>query len=232
MSTMSKHLLLVSPGKPDDGALLEALGHAGYVTTGWSSDRYATAALGIEQADLVVVDVGPSGARSFAELERLRCAVRAIPVLVVLPDSNAKDRIEALDAGADDCLSRPFDPEELRARLDALSRRRREQRLQLGAFVWHWNHRQASIGSAPLQLSPCETSLLEALLKSPDRIVATSTLARRIEGGNRDATRNRLYVYICRLRKKLAGARIAIRSSSGLGYSLDTRGILLEAEAR
>lgn len=231
MSTNSKHLLLIGPSKSDDRSLPAAIGDAGYQVTHWSSDVYTNAALGIEHGDLVVIDLDRSGVGWFAELERKRLNVRCIPVLVLLGGADARERIDALDAGADDCLSRPFDPEELRARLDALSRRNREPTIRLGNFVWHWAHRQASIASAPLPLSPCETLLLEELLKSPDRIVPTSTLTRRIERSNSGGSLNRLYVYICRLRKKLATAQLEIRSASGLGYALDTRGIRLDVEA-
>lgn len=228
MVTISKHLLLISPAKADDSPLLAALGGAGYRSTLWSGDAYASATVGTEQGDLVVIDLHRSDVRTFADLERRRRTPRNIPLLVVLRDGDPKQRVEALDAGADDCLSRPFDPDELRARLDALSRRNREQKLRLGRFVWHWAARQASIGSDLLLLSPCETLLLEELLKSPDRVVSTETLTKRIERANSSETLNRLYVYICRLRKKLATARLEIRSSSGRGYALDTRAITAE----
>jgi len=230
MSKNSKHLLLISQCKPEDVGLLAAFGYAGYQATRWSEDQYANTALGIEHSDVVVVDLDRSDVLCFAELERRRRSARAIPVLVLLGGADAKERIDALDAGADDCLSRPFDPEELRARLDALSRRNRDPKIRIGTFVWHWTHREASIGSTPLLLSPSETLLLEELLRSPDRIVSTLTLTRRIERSNSSSSLNRLYVYICRLRKKLAGAGLEIRSSSGLGYALDTRGAGLDAD--
>lgn len=225
MLTNSKPLLLISPCKTHDGSLATVLGGAGYRATRWSGDAYAQVTVGTEHGDLVVVDLHRSDVRAFVDLERRRRTPRNIPLLVILGDADPQQRIDALDAGADDCLSRPFDPEELRARLDALSRRNREETLRLGTFVWHWHHRQASIDSTPLLLSPCETLLLEELLKSPDRVVSTLLLSKRIERPNASDTLNRLYVYICRLRKKVAIAQLEIRSSSGRGYVLDTRNI-------
>ena len=220
---MPRRLVIISASPVDDRPLIKAIEQAGYQCTRWSCDDYVNAASVVEHADLVVVDLDRSDAGWFAELEHRRRCARGVPALVVVSGIDVKGRIDALDAGADDCLSRPVDPQELRARLDALSRRYHEPKVRLGAFVWHSADRQASIGSVPLALSRCETLLLEELVKSPDRIVSISTLSRRIDRSDSNGTLNRLYVYICRLRKKLAPADLKIRSASGLGYALDTR---------
>lgn len=227
---MSRRLLTISASNSDDRSLLATVGQAGYEVTRWSLDMYVNTASIIDHADLIVVDLHLSPVAWFVELERRRQSSRGVPALVVLSGTDVQGRIEALDGGADDCLSRPFDPQELRARLNALARRHHEPKIRLGTFVWHSAHRQASIDSVPLALSPCETMLLEEFVKVPDRIVPTSTLARRIDRSDASGTLNRLYVYICRLRKKLAASRLEIRSASGLGYALDTRGIGLQAD--
>ena len=226
MPKIPKRLLLVAAS--EDSSLLGDIGEAGYDATAIVAAAHAELPVDARSFDAIVVDVAQADVGRFAARQGHRDDARATPLLVILTNADAKGRIAALDAGADDSLCRPFDPDELRARLDALVRRSGQETLALGAFVWHWNHRQAVVGSLPLTLSPCETMLLEELLKSPDRIVSTQTLSRRIERETSGDTLNRLYVYICRLRKKLSASKLRIRSASGLGYSLDTRGIAID----
>lgn len=171
--------------------------------------------------DLIILNFDRPGPEIVTTLTRVREHAPIASILILLTGSSADQRVRALDAGADDCLSRPFDAIEFHARVRALLRRGHDDVIQIGGLTWNWQHRQGEVAAKPLALSRNETMLIEALLKSPSQIVPMESLVRQIEAGGGPLANNRLYVYISRLRKKLVAADVRIRSASGLGYSID-----------
>jgi two-component system, OmpR family, response regulator TctD len=211
------HVLLIAECEDTARWLARALGETGYEFSSTGPDASTD---GQDSHDLIVVYGRSSVTDEVALVTRLRRASRVMPILVLSPGRGALARTLHLNAGADDCLSLPFDPCEIRARVRALARRNRRDMFHLGRFAWDWEHRQGEIDRVPLALSLSETVLLEALLKAHNRIVPMTVLARRIDATGGREIRNRLYVVMCRLRKKLLGADLKIRSASGRGYSI------------
>jgi DNA-binding response OmpR family regulator len=216
-------VLLIDSNETVDAMVVNTLMQNGYEVVSATPGSYAEHAVATSVYDLIIVDLDRSQANRASTIARLRSRAPSVAILMLSSGSDSNERIVGLDAGADDCLSRPFDPIELRARIRALSRRGRRDTLQLGRFVWDWEHRQGEVDSTPIALSRYETVLLEALLKSPNRVVPMRVLAQRIETADGPEANNRLYVYISRLRKKLLATDLRIRSSSGLGYSIEWR---------
>ena len=140
------------------------------------------------------------------------------PLLVLLAQSTALERAAVLNAGADDCLSRPFAAIEMQARIAALERRTGGNLSRLGRLVWDWENHCGEVDSIPVVFSRTEAALLEVLLRSPNHVINMAALEKSIESNARSGSHNRLYVYVCRLRKKLKASGADIRSSSGVGY--------------
>ena len=171
-------------------------------------------------ADLVVLDFRVFGQPLIDLVRSIRARAALVPVLALLHMARATERAAVLDAGADDCLSRSVHPVELRARIRALERRGGREILHLGRLTWDRESRQGEIGCTSLTLSRSQTGILETLLASADELVPISRLKHVLANEVAQTTHNRLYVYICRLRKKLAGSGLRIKSVSGMGYSL------------
>ena len=177
--------------------------------------------------DLAILDLGLPMVDGLTVLRRVRAASRELPVLVLTALDSLDDRVAGLNAGADDYLTKPFDFPELEARLRALLRRSRpaSQQAELGHLVFDRDARRAAVQGQPLELSPREWMLLDLLLSQRDKVVTKEQIGqawaveRSEVGGN-----NAIEVYIHRLRRKLEGSGLVIRTVRGLGY-------LLEAEA-
>jgi two-component system, OmpR family, response regulator len=178
--------------------------------------------------DLAVLDLGLPLVDGLTVLKRVRAAKPHLPVLVLTALDSLDSRVAGLNAGADDYLTKPFDFPELEARLRALLRRSRP----VGAVAEHGllqfdrDTRRALVNGEPLDLSPREWMLLDLLLMQRDRVVTKEQINQSwaTERSEAAAGNNAIEVYIHRLRRKLEGSRLVIRTVRGLGY-------LLEAEA-
>jgi DNA-binding response OmpR family regulator len=147
------------------------------------------------------------------------------PALVITARDSVGDRIAGLNAGADDYLTKPFDLEELEARLRAILRRpgaRREVRLSVGDLVFDTTSRQAWVGETPLVLRRRELLLLEALMVAAERIMVRDALEDQLYGFETAVTPNALEVSISRLRRALeqAGSQVRLETQRGVGYRL------------
>ncbi|MBT9491385.1 MAG: response regulator transcription factor [Paucibacter sp.] len=185
--------------------------------------------------DIAILDLGLPMVDGLTVLKRLRAAKRHLPVLVLTALDSLDDRVAGLNAGADDYLTKPFDFPELEARLHALLRRGRPLTTgqALGKLNFDRGARRASVLGESLDLSPREWLLLDLLLLERDRVVTKEQIMaawaqdrgeNRGEGRNESSGGNSVEVYIHRLRRKLEGTGLQIRTVRGLGY-------LLEAES-
>jgi DNA-binding response OmpR family regulator len=180
--------------------------------------------------DAIVLDVLLPGLDGFEVCRRLRAHGIDAPVLMLTARDGVPDRIQGLDAGADDYLVKPFAFDELLARLRALTRRGRTRQLdtalRYGPVALDTSTHTATAGSAALELSATEYRLLEHLLRHPEAIVSRDQLAEHVWGGDYDPFSNVADVYIGYLRRKLRAAGIAtplIHTIRGLGYMLKAR---------
>ena len=176
--------------------------------------------------DVVVLDIGLPGLDGFEVVRRLRARGAAIPVLLLTARDAVEDRVRGLETGADDYLVKPFATPELVARIRALARRHapKPSVLALGRLALDSATRRARVGERSLELSVREWGVLEYLLQHAGRVVSKQQIIDAILPWGEDLTQNAVEVYVSRLRLKLDGAGVAIRTIRGFGY-------LLEADA-
>ncbi|HSI60559.1 MAG TPA: response regulator transcription factor [Ideonella sp.] len=176
--------------------------------------------------DVVVLDLGLPMVDGLTVLRRVRAAKPTLPVLVLTALDSLDDRVAGLNAGADDYLTKPFDFPELEARLRALMRRTRPSSAstELGRLGFDRDTRRATLAGEVMDLSPREWMLLDLLLSQRDRVVTKEqiTQAWAVDRSESNTGNNSIEVYIHRLRRKLEGSGLVIRTVRGLGYLLET----------
>lgn len=209
----------------DDPVLANGL-QVGLTTYGWTVDvartvQDALAALDCSSFDAVVLDLGLPDGDGLEVLRFVRRREMAVAVLLLTARDSAPDRVEGLDAGADDYLGKPFDLDELAARLRAVRRRvlgRAAAPLKHGDLVLDPKARLAWLGDRDISLSRREFAILEALIERPGQVLSRGQLEERLYGWQEDIGSNAVEVHIHHLRAKL-GAGL-IRTMRGLGYAL------------
>jgi two-component system, OmpR family, response regulator len=210
----------------DDDIVADAIARglsADYSVLRVASAEAARAALETEQFALAVVDVGLPGADGLTLVRRLRGAGIAMPTLMLTARCTLADKVKALDTGADDFLSKPFEPAELAARCRALVRRAGgalDGLLKLNRLTIDLNGRRLSIDDAEVELTAREWSVLECLVRKIGQIVSKERVQQALAGPEQDVTPNAVEVHVSRLRAKLGDAAV-IRSLRGLGYRLE-----------
>lgn len=199
-------------------ARLERMGHGvDWLKTGPDAE----AALGVQGYDLVVLDVMLPGKDGIAVLDGMRGRGLATPVLMLTARSRVDDRVSALDVGADDYLTKPFDFREFEARVRALLRRSggvASSRLKLGDVELDQVSRSVTVAGKPCELTRREVALLEVFMLRPRKLFTKAELIDQLFGFDKDAGENAIELYVGRLRKKLGPARLEIRTQRGLGY--------------
>lgn len=199
-----------------------ALKPEGY-TVDWVQDgASALHALSHEAFDLAILDLGLPRIDGLEVLTRLRAAANPVPVLVLTARDATEDRIAGLDAGADDYLVKPFDVDELKARLRALLRRsfqRPQPILSHGEVRLDPVSQQVSYRGQAVALQRKEFLLLHELLAQPGRVLTRDKLQQALYGWGDEAESNTLEVHIHHLRRKLYPE--LIRTVRGVGYLVD-----------
>jgi DNA-binding response OmpR family regulator len=186
----------------------------------WVRDgRSADSTLSTEQFDLVLLDLGLPERDGIQILRAMRARHDQTPVIVLTARDALPDRVAGLDAGADDYLIKPFELEELAARIRAVTRRksgRAEPALEIGEVRLDPTMRQVTRGGELVVLSAREYAVLEALMMRPGAILSRAQLEDRLYGWGEAVESNAVPVYIHQLRRKL-GADF-IRNVRGVGY--------------
>jgi two-component system response regulator QseB len=212
-------LLLVEDDAMIGEAIRAGLKRDGF-TVDWVHDAEAAAqVLRTEPFELVLLDLGLPGSDGLKLLQVLRERGMAVPVLIITARDAVSDRVQGLDAGADDYLIKPFDLDELAARIRALLRRkagRSAPRIEyLGVVLDPAAHRVTRDG-AEIALSPREFALLQLLLERPGVILSRAQIEERLYGWGEEVESNAVEVHIHGLRRKL-GAQF-ILTVRGVGY--------------
>jgi two-component system response regulator QseB len=210
----------------EDDRMLGSGLQAGLRQKGWAVDwvrdgSLADEALRGEPYDVVLLDLGLPGKGGLDVLRGLRARGGSVPVLILTAQDAVSDRVTGLDAGADDYLVKPFDLDEVAARVRALHRRsggRAEPRLELGGLSMDPASHEVSLGGAPVSLSAREFALLHALLERPGRPLSRAQLEERLYGWGEEVESNAVEVHVHALRRKL-GAHW-IRTLRGVGYMI------------
>lgn len=176
--------------------------------------------------DLVILDINLPGCDGLTILREMRKRGDQRPVLLLTARDKTADRVNGLDAGADDYLVKPFEMDELEARVRVLSRRLAQapqMELTLGRLRFLLDVRQAEIDGVRLLLPRREVSLLEALMRARGGVVSKGELLEHVYGTGADVEESSVEAHVSRLRKKLVAADLDIRVQRGLGYSLQVR---------
>jgi DNA-binding response OmpR family regulator len=212
-------VLLVEDDHMIGEAVLAAL-RAQHYATDWVRDgRMAEAALAAEEYDLIVLDLGLPKQDGLSVLRGVRGRGVCTPVLVVTARDAVADRIAGLDAGADDYVLKPFDVDELLARMRALIRRsagRAEPLYRHKGVTLDPATHEAAVDGQPVTLSSREWAVLEPMLLRPGVVFSRRQLEEKLYGWKEDISSNAVEVYIHGLRRKL-GADL-IHTVRGLGY--------------
>ncbi|HEY3960095.1 MAG TPA: response regulator transcription factor [Solirubrobacteraceae bacterium] len=214
----------------DDRALREALRRVltltGYEVQGAADGEQAIELVAQAVPDAVVLDVGLPGIDGLEVCRRLRRLGNRVPVLMLTARDAVSDRIDGLDAGADDYLVKPFDVEELKARVRALLRRAGPEgdpdALSFAEVRLDSARHGAAVGDEFAELTRTEYQLLELMMLNPKRVLEHSLIYDRVWGYDFGPASNALRVYVGYLRRKLQmlGARELIHTVRGVGYVL------------
>lgn len=213
----------------DEVRLAEALSHiltqAKYgvdvVYDGQDGLEYALS----EPYDVIVLDVMLPKKSGFEVVAALRAQKNATPVLMLTARDEVSDKVSGLDAGADDYMTKPFSPEELLARVRALTRRQGEvqmQQLCFGDLSLNLSTYTLSCGTKSVRLGQKELEVLRLLIVNAQQVLPKETLLVRVWGSESGAEDNNVEAYISFLRKKFffLGSRVLIQSFRKVGYQL------------
>lgn len=212
-------LLLVEDDTMIGQAVQALLRADGYVVDWVQDGAQADTALLAHRYDLVLLDLGLPKVDGLQVLRQLRGRKSTVPVLITTARDAVRDRIAGLDAGADDYVIKPYDMEELLARIRALTRRASGQLdavYEHNGVVLNPQTREASVDGQPVSLSGREWAVLQALLSRPGATLSRQQLEDKLYGWGDEVSSNAIEVYIHGLRKKLGAA--AVLNVRGLGY--------------
>jgi two-component system response regulator QseB len=215
------HILLVEDDAQLGSAIQRALERLSY-TVSWLRDgRSALAAMRDRTADLVLLDLGLPGRDGIEVLVEARRSHVDTPVLVMTARDGLTARVDGLDAGADDYLTKPFHVEELAARIRSLTRRMRGlavNRIEVGALSLDVGTSEVSFRGQPVDLTRREFALLQALMENAGRLVRRESLENSLYGLDHVVGNNALEVLVHALRRKLSFE--TVRNVRGFGYMI------------
>lgn len=212
-------VLLVEDDPMIGKSVQQGLRQDGHTVDWVRESRAAELALATTSYEMLLLDLGLPGKSGLELLAQLRRAAHRIPVLVITARDSVADRILGLDSGADDYLVKPFDLDELGARMRAVLRRhagRADPVIALGNLRMNPATHELTQNGQPIVLSAREFALLQALLEQPGVPLSRARLEERLYGWGEEVESNAIEVYIHSLRRKL-GAE-CIRNIRGVGY--------------
>jgi DNA-binding response OmpR family regulator len=216
-------LLVVEDDDIVADAITRGLTAAHYDVHRVSNAESAQAALADEEFALAVIDVGLPGSDGLSLVRRLRSAGKTLPTLILTARCTLTDKVKALDLGADDFMSKPFEAAELAARCRALMRRSSGALngiIELNRLSADLTGKLLRIDGAEVELTAREWLVFECLLRRVGLIVTKDRLQQAVANPDQDITANAVEVHVSRLRAKLGDA-VIIRSLRGMGYRLD-----------
>jgi DNA-binding response OmpR family regulator len=196
---------------------------------GWQVDvatdgELAITATATESYDAAVLDLGLPRRDGVEVLRHWRGRGLDLAVLILTARDELQDRLLGLNEGADDYLVKPFEPEELVARLRAVARRRRggtSNLLSVGGLTFNTSSRELRHHEQRLPLSPREAALVELLMASPGVAVPKSRIISAMSSWESDFSANAVEIYVFKLRRKLADTGVTIVTVRGVGYALE-----------
>jgi len=214
-------ILLVEDDQALASALHEALRQQDYAINVVATGEAAIYIINTDPPDLVILDLGLPDMDGIEVLKRVRQKQHDLPILLLTARAQVEDKISGLDSGADDYLAKPFEMEELFARLRVLARRLNTSKtaeIRIGEVRLDINLKTVSLGSTELELSRKEYMLLKSLMENAGRVQTRHTLESRLYSWGEEVASNALEVHIHHLRKKLGSD--FIKTIRGVGYKV------------
>ena len=192
------------------------------VHDGFDAYEYAMAA----EYDAIILDVMMPKLNGVEVLQKLRDAGVTTPVMMLTAKAQTGDRITGFNAGADDYLPKPFDPDELLSRVRAILRRSEAYQptvLAYGDLTLNPGSGVLDCGGKSLRLSGREFQIMELFMRAPRQVFSAERIMEKVWGWDNEAEINVVWVNISNLRKKLRsiGSRVSLRANRGLGYALE-----------
>lgn len=218
-------LLLVEDDLMLGAAMQRVLQQESFAVDWVKDSEEAELALNSPLYDLLLLDLGLPGKNGLDILRDLRKRKDSTPVIILTARDAISDRITGLDCGADDYMVKPFDPDELAARIRALLRRRDgriEPIIRYGKLTLNLATHELSCQDAPVQLSLREFSIISLLLERPGATISREQLEEHLYGWNEEIESNAIEVHIHNLRKKIG--QNMIRTVRGVGYMMVENG--------
>jgi DNA-binding response OmpR family regulator len=218
-------LLLVEDNRQLAEFLQSSLAQAGFSVQPVETAADAKASLANTRYDVLLIDLGLPDEDGITIIEGLRQRGDGTPAMILTARDGLRDRVDGLNAGADDYLAKPFATEELIARLRALLRRPGSalgQQLTSGNLTLDTSTHEVQIAGVSVSLSRREISLLELLLRRAGRVVPKQTIESSLYGAEEEVASNSVEVLVHRLRKRLANfnAQVNVTTLRGIGYVL------------
>ncbi len=219
-------LLLAEDEKELTHALLTVLKHNNYSVDVVYNGADALDYIISGNYDGVILDIMMPKLDGISVLKEVRKNKNSVPILLLTAKSEIDDRVNGLDSGADDYLTKPFSMKELLARIRAMTRRQTDTSnsiLRFGNISLDRSTYQLSCANNSYRLGNKEFQMLEMLMIHPGQIISTRQFMEKIWGFDSDSEQNVIWVYISYLRKKIAvlKANVSIKATRGLGYSLE-----------
>ena len=223
---MTTRILVVDDEAPLRRALTTSLEARGFGVVQATSGEQAVVLAADRHCDLMVLDLGLGDLEGLEVLQRIR-AFSTMPVIVLTARHTQGDKVALLDAGADDYVTKPFDTEELLARIRAALRRRTDDtgavpsRVELDGVVVDVARRLVTVDGERVPLTRTELALLEVMVTHPGRLLTHDFLLRQVWGPGYGQESNYLRTYVGQLRKKLGDAAASprfIATEPGIGY--------------
>ncbi len=221
-------LLLAEDERSLSRAIVAILQHSHYSVDAVYDGEEALAYLEAGNYDGLILDLMMPKLDGLTVLRTLRAKGSRLPVLILTAKSEISDKVEGLDSGANDYLTKPFSTAELLARIRAMTRSQTAQptsRIQVGNITLDRTTFELSSPTGSFRLANKEFQMLELLMNNPRQLIPSERFLERIWGYDSNAELNVVWVYISYLRKKLAalGADVEIRATRNAGYSLEAR---------
>ena len=218
----------------EDDRMLSALIRRALVEDGFSVDmagdaEQAETVAFVQEYDGIILDLVLPGKSGLQLIQQLRREDKTTPILILTGRRGTQDVVRGLDVGADDYLTKPFDLDELKARVRALVRRgggpRRNDLVTMAGVSLDRRRRQASVDGHPLRMTPKEFALLEYLMMKADEVVTRTELLEKVWDFHFDPGSNVVDVHVARLRAKLrlANAGVNVHTVRGIGFVFATR---------
>ena len=216
-------ILLVEDDDSLAAGLQQALGREGFVVNHVATGKLALAAVAAERPDIIVLDLGLPDMDGLDVLSQIRDKSVRSPVLVLTARGEIGDRIAGLDRGADDYLPKPFDMQELAARLRVFERRLStadSSKICIGEVELDTAAHAVAVAGRPVEMPRREYMLLKTLMESAGKVLTREALEARLYSWGEEVSSNALEVHIHHLRKKLPEK--LIKTVRGIGYTVSS----------